>query len=1265
MTGKKTDSVPLLRFFFVKVAFAMFAGQGMAQPDQPVFSPDFSTPLSGSEWSGDLVDFRPDFAETPPLLRLDAPADQQASSIATLEKFEPVYWEWYIRQDFAPSNNNRTHVFLNASHPELDDDADGIALRTGENGTPKHFRLIEFASGAAVGELLSSDVEIESGTGYRIRVIRSPDNELHLYVASERTSTPLLQSATHTLNSPADMRAGHFGILTRFTSTRRDLTRYGDITIHNQLPEPGIRAVTVSDRMSRSPENNHQAATGLSVEMVRDDAIKAEVPRNSHLRANLPAAADELETVIEVVFNVPLSDPVNAADLFRLENGRIPDFVRCDHPQICTLEFRQPLASGTRTLSITSYMTIYNQFSEPEERSFRIADHAFPGDIVINEFMYRPPEGIPPYVELFNHTGKLLNLRNWRLQRRPLSTEPERIITESDLFIEPGEKLVLTSDRQMLESGMQTRNVYEMERFPRLNVASADKLRLFSADDVLIDSLHYHPADWGGFEVALERRAPTIPGWLTVNWKESTHPQGGTPGFPNTAQPPSGPPSLVGVDYSDRDTISIHFDRVMKDPPSPLSIRLFLMSDAHDNAHIAAYKTVGAYQKLHSSSSSEQGTLPKNASKTGELEINALFAAANMIRLIPAQPLQHDTGYLLLIEAAADVFGNELWDVRFPFRYFTVETAVAGDVVINEVLYRAGMTVRFVELLNRSEKVFDVRHWRIGRSTGSPVPLFTEVPVFPVHLQPGELVVISEPDMPPLIAGVLHFSLPNFPPYSRTGDAITIHEPGELLIDSLFYHPSWGGNRDGVSLERINPDGATLDPSNWREHPDGHTAGIGNYHYNPAPDPPEAVYAELTTEGMVKVVFNRFIRNTGLHDVSLNGRNLTPVSSRRMQGEQRLQSSVRTVPYALSNIDSGTGAAAGTEDGSGPLLPAMASEYYFRPDAPVERKYKEVAIPAVMDAAGLVGTPHLIPLAFSPVGGDLVFNEIMFQPISDRYGVMPDQSEYVEFVNRSGLALQLYGIRIHDRTDKHGQVRSITPEGSRNTMLLPESYLVIYPDTSEELSHSRLGRAFSVSEDSESVFLRADRLTLGLPSGGDAVYLGFGDHPPVDSLVYRPHWHNPNLIDTRGISLERILPGGISGDDSNWTSSTHPDGGTPGFRNSVSVLETEPAASGITLSPNPFSPNGDGRDDHLIIHYALDDPDYLLRVRIFDRSGRLVRTLADGSSAGREGQLIWDGRTDDGIMNRVGLYIIHLKAQNRSTGNSLIFREIAVLARPL
>ena len=323
-----------------------------------------------------------------------------------------------------------------------------------------------------------------------------------------------------------------------------------------------------------------------------------------------------------------------------------------------------------------------------------------------------------------------------------------------------------------------------------------------------------------------------------------------------------------------------------------------------------------------------------------------------------------------------------------------------------------------------------------------------------------------------------------------------------------------------------------------------------------------------------------------------------------------------------------------------------------------------IEIQEAVDIAGNSAGLLQVPLAHTPGSGDLVINEIMYQPLQNRYGSFPDQTQFVELFNRSEKTVSLAGIQLHDEADKHGQVRYIEPAGHETAWIRPGGYGLIHADTAAYYEETSLSRFFRL--DYEPTWLQARRSTLNLTSAGRAVYLSGQNGLVLDSLTYSPEWHNPNLPDTRGISLERIHPAGPSDDARNWSSNVLPDGGTPGAPNSILQLpETDESHRLLAVSPNPFSPDGDGFDDHLFISYRLDSPDYLVTIHIFDRYGRLVRRLADRERAGFEGHFIWDGLNESGIPGRIGIYIILFNARDTVTGKNVQTKQTAVLARPL
>ena len=185
-----------------------------------------------------------------------------------------------------------------------------------------------------------------------------------------------------------------------------------------------------------------------------------------------------------------------------------------------------------------------------------------------------------------------------------------------------------------------------------------------------------------------------------------------------------------------------------------------------------------------------------------------------------------------------------------------------------------------------------------------------------------------------------------------------------------------------------------------------------------------------------------------------------------------------------------------------------------------------------------------------------------------------------------------------------------------------------------------------------------------MSASGDAIFISDSSGTTIDSVFYDESWQNPNRVSVDGVALEKINPAGPSNDDSNWSSSTEVSGGTPGQQNSIfQEPGSAPDNSGISFTPNPFSPDDDGFEDFLSINYTLDKADYLLRVRIYDRYGREVSELANGKPGGFSGSLIWDGLTDNGNKNRVGIYIVLFEAYNSAAGRDRTFKETVVIAR--
>jgi hypothetical protein len=85
----------------------------------------------------------------------------------------------------------------------------------------------------------------------------------------------------------------------------------------------------------------------------------------------------------------------------------------------------------------------------------------------------------------------------------------------------------------------------------------------------------------------------------------------------------------------------------------------------------------------------------------------------------------------------------------------------------------------------------------------------------------------------------------------------------------------------------------------------------------------------------------------------------------------------------------------------------------------------------------------------------------------------------------------------------------------------------------------------------------------------------------------------------------------------------------------------------LGASPNPFTPNGDGRGDETTIEYrilkVIDPAPVILTISTL--SGRLINTLYRGEQGSGIHAVMWDGRDHTGRLVRPGTYICEARVE--------------------
>lgn len=124
------------------------------------------------------------------------------------------------------------------------------------------------------------------------------------------------------------------------------------------------------------------------------------------------------------------------------------------------------------------------------------------------------------------------------------------------------------------------------------------------------------------------------------------------------------------------------------------------------------------------------------------------------------------------------------------------------------------------------------------------------------------------------------------------------------------------------------------------------------------------------------------------------------------------------------------------------------------------------------------------------------------------------------------------------------------------------------------------------------------------------------------------------------------------------------EAGTYGVFTTSPEIDREALVTGLQLSPNPFSPNGDGLYDLLEISYVLPEETQWAQVEVFDLGGERLRTLryfAPDGATNRTLGLQWDGRDEEGRTVPMGIYVLRVEVQGRSGRTERATEAVAVV----
>ncbi len=589
--------------------------------------------------------------------------------------------------------------------------------------------------------------------------------------------------------------------------------------------------------------------------------------------------------------------------------------------------------------------------------------------------------------------------------------------------------------------------------------------------------------------------------------------------------------------------------------------------------------------------------------------VSATRDASNfaLIHLSLQTPLVNGASNEVTISNVEDISGNSVVHNAI-FTFLQAQTPEKGDVIISEFMSDPSPVLglpdyEFVEIYNRSNKIFNLNGWKIGDNASDGT-------IGNSWLVPGEYKILCGSTV--VDSFLNSVAVTSFPSLNNAGDDIVLKDNSLLVLDKISYTDQWFQDdlkKDGgYSIELINPNDPCSDETNWRASNsiEGGTPSLQNSIYSLTPDTqaPSLKTLLATAPNLLEVTFSEGLDSLSLVNALLNFNPSLTLSSTMLT-----ESFPKKVFYTFQEN-------------------LVGSQVYG------------ITMNNVADCwANATTLNGNFVLPETPIAGDLVINEILFNPITSGY-------DFVEIRNNSPKWIDLFHLQLGNFDDDTISNLKLIEE---HFILKEGEYVVL---TSDSLSQLQVypfaipGRFIEMSlpsfnNDSGTVYLVNNQLVL-------------------DQVSYLEDWHFQLLDDFDGKSLERIDPFGKSDDLKNWhTAAEAVSFATPGSQNSQFAIGQE--SGKITLSSETFSPDNDGFEDVMQFNYEMQEAGMIGTIRIYDDRGRIIKELVKSELLATKGSFNWDGVTEKNQKASIGTYVVYFESFN-SDGVVLNVRKAFVLA---
>ncbi len=730
--------------------------------------------------------------------------------------------------------------------------------------------------------------------------------------------------------------------------------------------------------------------------------------------------------------------------------------------------------------------------------------------LIFSEVMFSPTAGNNEFIEIYNLSDtESLNLSNYKIKYYT-STADQIVDAGFGTTLPPNSYAIVFENDYDIASGIYNGLVPSNSLILKIadnyfgsggmaNTSSRPLWLLNSVNDT-VD--HYFYSANNSSAISDEKKVLNHDS-LQTNWGNSLI-TNGTPGFTNT---------VIPLNYD------LQLSSLIVSPSVPI---------AGDNVTI--YSTIKNIGVLTASNYSIE--IFNDANKDSVGDISERIFNQSYSNLLPLDSLTVSTilnslpaeDYQIMARVVFLEDQSTLNNVRIKRFMVLPPGNNFNDIVINEIMYAPSTSEpEWIELYNRTAESINLKNWKLSDAS-TTTTITTQDKYIPAE---SFIVISKEPTITNFYSVTSEVIISGIPSLNNTGDAVVIRDVNNFKIDSVYFHPTWGGNVGGKSLERVDVNLSSTDSTNWKASKSIFKATPGTFN------------------SVTQKDFDVMISDIGLNPkYPLAGDDVHILVTVKNLGKNSAQFSIDL--FEDTNLDSLPDLF--LESVSNLFLASGDSAVYQFISLIQNLQNKKGLYTKIFSAQDQDTTNNYLYKIAEPgyPANTIVVNEIMYAPLGG-------EPEWLELYNNSNSDINLKDWSISDIV-----TTPVSITIKNDFIISANDYVILTKDSSINNYH----------RDIPSHVLEINLPSFNNDRDGAAIRDNRG--LSIDSVSYSSQWGG-----TGGFSLERISSTSNSNSQYNWASGKDIEQSTPGRINSITPKEFDLTVAEIYFAPRFPTPGDD------------------------------------------------------------------------------------------